>query len=156
MARGRKLTPKPSSVADAAGESGGTVVPPDGMTPRALAKWRQIVPLIQAMCPLRETDADALRQYCEATAIHERATEELEGAPLVLETPNGTLQSHPLLKIRAGASAEMLKLAERFGLDPASRRRLQIAGKKGASPLLDFIKGGRERRKPPVVGTAAE
>ena len=152
MARGRKVVPKSQSVADQEGEGPS---PPDGMTAKALAKWRAIVPLIAQMCPLRETDCDALRQYCEAVMLREKAMAELEKKELVLETPNGAFQTNPLLKIIAQAESVMMKLAERFGLDPASRRRLQIAGKKGGSPFLDFLKKGRERTKPDVAESSA-
>lgn len=151
MARGRKVIPRPSAMADAASGDGETVQPPDGMTPRVLGKWNQLVPLIARMCPLRDTDADALRQYCEAFVLRERALAELEDGPLVLVTPNGARQTNPLLKIVGQQEAVILKLAERFGLDPASRRRLAIAATKSASPLLDFIKAGRDRRKPPAA-----
>jgi P27 family predicted phage terminase small subunit len=149
MARGRKVSPGPSAVADRDGEKG--IAVPHGMTPKARAKWLAIVPLIAEMCPLRETDSDALRQYCEAVMLREKAMAELEQKELVLETPNGAFQTNPLLKIISQAEAVMMKLAERFGLDPASRRRLQIAGKKSASPFLDFLKKGRERSKPKLA-----
>jgi P27 family predicted phage terminase small subunit len=61
----------------------------------------------------------------------------------VIETPNGARQINPLLTIAEKAEAFMFKLSERFGLDPASRKRLQIAAKRGASPLADFLKEGR-------------
>jgi P27 family predicted phage terminase small subunit len=126
------------------------------MTAAATAKWRHLVPLIASMCPLRETDSDALQQYCEAAVLRERAMRELEGKDLVLMTPNGAHQTNPLLKVISQAEAVMLKLAERFGLDPASRRRLQIATRKSGSPFLDFLKKGRERSKPEAAEVAAQ
>jgi P27 family predicted phage terminase small subunit len=115
VARGRKVTPKASSVADTAGEPGGGVEPPDGMTPRALAKWRQLVPMIQAMCQLRETDADALAAYCEASAARRAMRPRWRRKPLVLATPNGALQIQPALKIIEQAEAVMLKLSSGSG-----------------------------------------
>lgn len=159
MARGRKpvLNPvkKPrrgvASQATSPGEGGtgeGEIVPPDGMTPRALEKWRTLAPMVAAMSPLRDTDADALRQYCEACVLRDRAMIELEGSPLVLSTPNGAMQTNPLLKIIAQADGVILKLSERFGLDPASRKRLNLASKRAGSPFMDFLKKKGERAKP--------
>jgi P27 family predicted phage terminase small subunit len=142
MARGRK--PAPGGLADpAAGDPGdpGPAPPPD-LSPLALAKWRALVPLIAELCALRDTDVDALRQYCDAAVRRDRALKALESDDLVIETPNGARQINPLLTIAEKAEAFMFKLSERFGLDPASRKRLQIAAKRGASPLADFLKRG--------------
>jgi P27 family predicted phage terminase small subunit len=143
MARGRKPSPRGLADKPGAGGQGGAPEPPDGMSAAAVAKWRALVPLIGELVPLRETDVDALRSFCEAAARRDRANREMESAPLVIETPNGAMQINPLITIAERAEAAMMRLAERFGLDPASRKRLQLASKKGASPFADFL-----RKKP--------
>lgn len=124
--------------------------PPDDLPAAALDVWRRVVPLVAETVALRETDLDALRQYCEAVALRARALKELagDGVPLVCLTPNGAQQVNPLLKIVSQADSIILKLSERFGLDPASRKRLQIAAQKQATPFLDFLKSkpGREKQ----------
>lgn len=149
MARGRKPAPKlPEGVAD---EKAGYVPPePAGMGKRAVAKWRVIVPLIAQQVALKEVDADALRQYCEAAVLREKAVAELEDAPLLCEGPNGAQYGNPLMKIISQQESLMMKLAERFGLDPASRRRLQIEAVKADSAFAEFLKSGRTRPKPAV------
>lgn len=150
MARGRKkdvVVPSAPSLADK--EKGTAAVSrPADMTPLAAAKWDVIVPLIAERVTLRESDQDALRQYCEAAVLRIKALKELELQPLVLATPNGAMQINPLQKIIANQDALMMKLSERFGLDPASRQRLKVAEQAAASPFMDFLKNGRERRKP--------
>lgn len=146
MARGRKPNSKSPAVAD---ERGGYEPPqPDGMGPRAVAKWRAIVPLIAKLVPLKEVDADALRQYCEAVVLREKAVAELEDAPLLMSGPNGAEYANPLMKIITQQETLMMKMAERFGLDPASRRRLQIEAAKADTAFTEFLKRGRERPKP--------
>lgn len=149
MARGRKANPKPpAGVAD---EKAGYQPPqPDGMGPKAAAKWRAIVPLIAQQVPLKDVDADALRQYCEAAVLREKAVAELENAPLLMSGPNGAQYGNPLMKIISQQETLMMKLAERFGLDPASRRRLQIEAVKADTAFTEFLKRGRDRTKPEV------
>jgi P27 family predicted phage terminase small subunit len=117
---------------------------PEDLTVPVRGRWRKLVPLIAELCPLREQDADALRQYCEAADLRARAVRELDGEPLVITATNGSRQAHPLLKVISQAEAVMMKLSERFGLDPASRKRLQIAAQKADSPFLDYLKSGRK------------
>lgn len=150
MARGRK--PSITNLADPApGGRGAAPQAPEDLSPAALAKWRAIVPMIADLCDLRDTDADALRQYCEAAVLHAKASRELDGQPLTIDTPNGAMMVNPLLKVMRQAEATMMKLSERFGLDPASRKRLAIAQKKSASKLTEFLTRGRGRTAPPVA-----
>ena len=166
MARGRKSNPVPQDepvvipvakppqpVAHNEGSLGGTgdgVTMPGGMTQAAQDVWRRVVPLIASMYPLRESDADALHQYCDAVCLRAKAMAELQkpNSELILCTPNGAYQTNPLFKIIAQFEAVMMKIGERFGLDPTSRRRLKIADKQAnADPFQEFISGGG-RRKP--------
>jgi len=113
---------------------------PHNLTHAASEHWDRIVPLIAAQCGLKELDADALAQYCEAFAMRGKALKEMEGHTLVVETTNGSLQRNPLLAIVAQQDALILKLSERFGLDPASRKRLEIASSRaGKSAFTEFL-----------------
>lgn len=152
MARGRKPDLKPpKGVAD---EKTGYEPPePVGLGKKAAAKWRAIVPLIAKQMPLKEVDADALRQYCEAVVLREKAVAELEDAPLLMAGPNGAEYANPLMKIITQQETLMMKMAERFGLDPASRRRLQIEAAKADSGFTEFLKRGRERPTPEATAT---
>jgi P27 family predicted phage terminase small subunit len=136
MARGRKpvLTSAPGKP-----EESEVLTPPDGMTSRALEKWHVVVPLIAQQCALKEHDIDALRQYCEAFALYCKANKEMDEGPLIHTTTNGSLQTSPLLKIVKQCEATMMKLSERFGLDPSSRQRLKIASKVGGNASAEFM-----------------
>jgi P27 family predicted phage terminase small subunit len=128
MARGRKTTA--SLAAPAADEPRGKApAPPPGLTAAALAKWERVVPLIAERVALSAADVDALAAYCDAAARRDRALRELDDDPdgLVVMTPNGARQINPLLTIADKCEATMMKLSERFGLDPASRQRLKVA-----------------------------
>lgn len=148
MPRGRKASPKPPPVGEVAG---GSVPMPEGMGAAAVAKWKHLVPLIAQQVQLKELDADALRQYCEAAVIRQKAVEELEGKPLLLMGPNGAQYTNPLMKVMAQQEALMGKMAERFGLDPASRRRLHLEAQKKGSALTELLSRGRNRPKPALA-----
>jgi P27 family predicted phage terminase small subunit len=153
MARGRKPNPKSPPVPVVADGSGPYCPPePPGLGKRAQAKWRAIVPLIAQQVALKEVDADALRQYCEAVVLREKAVAELEDAPLLMSGPNGAEYANPLMKIITQQESLMMKMAERFGLDPSSRRRLMIETVKADTAFSEFMKRGRERPKPAVEG----
>lgn len=143
MARGRKATV--SIVAGDVADSREVTEPP-GLSPMASAKWRHLVPLLVQSRGLVQTDADAIAQYCEAYALRQRALVELQadGAKLVHETPNGALQINPLITIARQQEAVMMRLSERFGLDPARRQRLKIAdgSAKGDDDFGAFLKEG--------------
>lgn len=152
MARGRKPAPKPPPARVADSEAAGFVPAiPEGMGERAAAKWRAIVPLIARQVPLKEVDADALRQYCEAAVLREKAVAELDGAPLLLSGPNGAEYANPLMRIIKEQDALMARLSERFGLDPASRRRLQVEAAKTGNALTELLARGRNRAKPALA-----
>lgn len=147
--RGRKPTPPP--VTDGAGGGYEPPMPPD-LSDVAAAKWRVIVPQIARLVPLKDTDGDALRQYVEAAVMRVRAVRELDEADSLLACgPNGTEYPHPLFKIISQQEGVMLKLAERFGLDPASRRRLQIEAVKADTAFAEFLKRGK-RAVPETAG----
>lgn len=141
MARGRK-----STVSIVAGDvaNNAQIAEPPGLSPMASAKWRHLVPMLVQSRGLVQTDADAIAQYCEAHALRQRALVELQadGAKLVHETPNGALQINPLITIARQQEAVMMRLSERFGLDPASRQRLKIAdgSAKGDDEFGAFLK----------------
>jgi P27 family predicted phage terminase small subunit len=110
-----------------------------------------MVPLIAQQVALKDVDADALRQYCEAVVMREKAVAEMEDAPLLMSGPNGAEYGNPLLKIIKEQELVMMRLAERFGLDPSSRRRLQIEAAKADTAFTEFLKSGRNRPKPEGV-----
>ena len=140
MARGRKST---VSIVAATGDPVAITEPP-GLSPGASEKWASLVPLLVQSRGLVQTDADAIAQYCEAWALRQRALAELHerGSKLVHETPNGALQINPLITIARQQEAVMMRLSERFGLDPASRQRLKVVDgtAKGDDEFGAFLK----------------
>lgn len=149
MARGRKA---------GAGKDGGIggqlpaegdvpLTMPYSMNPNVKTKWQEIVPIISARVTLTAADSDAIRQYCEMWVIREKAFDELldPKTKITHSSPNGALQTNPLLKVISQCDGILLKLSERFGLDPASRKRLGLgsaaSGEGGDGGFGAFAKG---------------
>ena len=151
MARGRKPAPgglsEPAPPAPNPGDPP-PLAPPAGLGKAALAKWHQLVPIIARAVALTEADLDALATYVDAWVTRARALRELEDDDLVIVTPNGARQINPLRTIADKCEATVMKLSERFGLDPASRKRLKIAAKKSASPFAQFMADKPARANP--------
>lgn len=157
MGRGR---PAKSTVAAGAGASAAGSLPkgyeppePDGMAPKAQAKWRAVVPMIARAVALTDLDGALLRAYCESAVLRDMAWAELERGELLAVGPNGTPFINPLIKIIAAQDAFMARTGERFGLDPASRGRLGLGG--GASvdnEFTEFLRRGKRRATPEIDG----
>ena len=128
MPRGRKRNVTGMLASAGGAVLGGVGDAPPGLSSGAREKWGHLVPLLSRSCPLVATDADAIAQYCEAWALRCKALSELhaDGNKLVHQTPNGALQINPLITIARQQEAVMMRLSERFGLDPASRQRLKL------------------------------
>ncbi len=153
MARGPRPKVKVSTARVPSGERGYVPPAPTGMSNPAAAKWAALVPMIAQVVQLRDVDADALRQYCEAAAIREKAMAELHepGVPLLMLNPNGAAFPNPLLKVIKESDALMARLSVRFGLDPSSRDRLGVATQKTEGAFADFLARGKNRVKPALA-----
>lgn len=99
-------------------------VPPGGMSARAVVVWERVVPHLQAMGLAKEVDQDMLVAYCEAVAVHQQATEELRGQPLMVPGARGGEVRNPLLVVQRDAAAQIRMLAREFGLSPSARSDL--------------------------------
>ena len=151
MPRGPRAKLKVSVASVPSGDKGYIPPIPAGMPELAAARWVELVPLIAQVVQLRDVDTDALRQYCEAAVLREKAVAELDGAPLLLSGPNGAEYANPLMRIIKEQDALMARLSERFGLDPASRRRLPGEAATTGNALTELLARGRNRAKPALA-----
>jgi len=105
----------------------GAATCPDYLSEDAKGKWREIMDSVPpGMITL--ADAGLLEAYCEAWALHKRATEELRNTKDLfgdsLVTRSG--KPSPYLRIRNDAAKTMASLATRLGLSPADRNGLKL------------------------------
>lgn len=64
--------------------------PPYEMSPGVAAEWDRVVELLAAMKLASASDAYMLAGYCEAAALHARASSELAGQELLVDGSRST------------------------------------------------------------------
>jgi P27 family predicted phage terminase small subunit len=107
--------------------------PPDWLDPAGMVAWRRLCAVLLPMRCLCSGDLDLLAVLADQLSSYEAAARFLreKGAQsFVLLDGDGSpkgVQPWPEIKIRSAAAAEIRRLAEHFGLSPASRSRVSAA-----------------------------
>ena len=99
------------------------LTPPRGLSTPGRAEWRRVAPMLARLGILTETDAAALRAYCEAFATWQEATAGIRAAGMVEQTEFG-LRASPYVKIANEAATQMRALLVEFGMTPSARARI--------------------------------
>ena len=109
--------PKPPAVS--------TLKRPSGLTQAGGRKWSQMVKLLsQVPGLLTIVDAESLQQYCELWAVQRDALAHCKANGWETETARGTGPS-PAANRYFRATDALIKLQDRFGLNPASRATIR-------------------------------
>ena len=106
--------------------------PPYAMGERVRHIWDAVVAELDQMGLAAACDSYQLAGYCEAAALFERASQELEGAALVVEGAASEV-ANKLIGIRERAQTQMLRFAQEFGLTPAARVRVETNKRDGSA-----------------------
>jgi len=101
--------------------------PPDGLTPGALRRWRELAPLLVADSRLRRETRECFFNFCRMADECDRLTDQVLAEGHVVSTPHGRLP-HPACKVLASVRSVLLKYGSTLGLDPQSHARLESAG----------------------------
>lgn len=150
MARGRP--PKPREVRLAEGNPGrralpepvlglGKVLdfpPPDELNEAERAAWEALVPEVSAAGWVDRLDRQLLTTLVQAVALAEmaRASVREEGFMLSVYDKDGNAidrKVNPAVRVQIQANAQVLRIAEQFGLTPSARARLGLAVAKGTA-----------------------
>lgn len=126
--------------------------PPEWLDDTARAKWDELVPLLDGMGVLAQIDRDALGRYCDTFSWWRRTRDFLKqsGDTYMLRDDAGNpkcVQQIPQVAIAHKLAGQLSRLEAEFGLTPASRSSIHLAG--GSQPLDEFE---RMRMEAPVVG----
>lgn len=123
-----KAEPKPKGGAE----------PPKTLTKDALAIWKRVV---GAMPVATYTAADEahLAAYCEAVALHRRATAMIDQQGMTVPGSTGQITISPFVKIQADQARLMVTLGSRLGLDPSSRQSLHVEDSDRTAPDDGFF-----------------
>jgi len=119
-------------------------VMPDHLSKQAQAIWNKIVPDMERLAILDRIDEDVLAQYCSAQAMYLMAVTRLEDPEdFCIESNRGEVMLSQWYKIYDKESSRVARLADKLGLTPSSRRRLELAFKEeeAKDPYAEFRKG---------------
>lgn len=99
---------------------------PDNASDEVREIWDATLAELRDMSLAHAADAEALRCYCEAVAVHRRASEMLAKTSILVRGQKGNLVRNPLLQIQRDAATAIRGFAAEFGLTPASRTRIEV------------------------------
>ena len=111
---------------------------PEGLDPHEQRAWDRVVPVLAGMGVLAEVDGEALRLYCHACSVSERAWAEVEKDGLMLISITGVPRPHPAAAIAHRADQLRLAILPEFGMTPSSRSRVQVESQP-RDALADFL-----------------
>lgn len=127
--------------------AGGVPACPKFLSDVARKKWRDLTKQLKQTGLLSHVDVDTIARYCAAYATWFKANDMVQKAGEIYLGPNKGLVQNPWLSVRKAASAEMQKISPQLGLDPLSRRHLEIeAAAQAADDKARFF-GKREGQK---------
>lgn len=109
---------------------------PKWLEPEARKEWRRLSKQMEKIGILTEVDMAAFASYCQAYARWKEAEEFITQHGTIVRTPSGYWQTVPQVSIAQQYLKIMNKIAEQFGLTPASRSRI-IAGDGGSKKTND-------------------
>lgn len=121
LAKSRERTePKPSP---------GRPLMPRWLDRTAAAKWKRLVPDLDAAGLLDRIDQGALARYCVTWSLWRKAVKQAEGS-VTVETTNSRGYTHvhinAALKAAKSLAEDLTKLEDRFGLTPSARASLKV------------------------------
>lgn len=138
--RGRK--PKPTKLKQLAGNPGkrplnehepatipGRPEPPSHLLGEARDEWYRMVERLERMGILSQTDVPSLVAYCEAWANYVEVKTQLKQVGRLIKTPNGHVQSNPLVSQFNQLDNALRRWLVEFGLTPSSRSRIHVENK---------------------------
>ena len=124
-------------------------VMPSYLSPRAQAVWQKIVPDMERLEILDRIDEDILAQYCSAQAKYLMADSMLDDPDDFSITSNrGEVMLSQWYKIYDKEASRVARLADKLGLTPSSRRRLELEFKREETKdPYDAFRRGRDGGK---------
>lgn len=105
---------------------------PSWLDAEAAAEWRRIVAGLRPFGILRPTDATALGRYCELWTLWRKLIEARDAAPV------NDVTCIRLERRALKVSVSLLALEDKFGLNPASRARLNLPLQVAAPTTTDL------------------
>lgn len=112
------------------------LTPPDWLSEPAREKWSELAPILAAQGLLTECDLDTLALYCATWARWKEAEEALQRDGMTTTAQSGYQQVSPYYTIASKSQAELRALADRLGLNPSARSRIDVKEVREQDELL--------------------
>ncbi len=110
--------------------------PPEWLSERAQDKWNEIAPLPASNGLLTECDLDTLGLYCTTWVNWREADEAIQRDGNTTTAQSGYKQVSPYYTIAKNERAELMRLGDKLGLNPAGRSRIHVEPKAEEGELL--------------------
>jgi P27 family predicted phage terminase small subunit len=120
------------------------IQPPSWLKGHALAKWRELVPLLTAVRLLTNVDVGPLARYCDTWSWWRQCREEIQrdGDVMTIRDRHGNPtyhQQHPRVSIANKLASNLTALEREFGLSPAARSTLHVKPETPVDELTAFF-----------------
>ncbi len=117
---------------------------PDWLPGEAKQLWNTEAPRLERLGLLCETDGDEFARYCLLSVRAKQAELEIEREGLTVDgAVKGTKVKNPMVQIARDYSAAASKIADKFGLSPVSRSRIEVSGAKDDDdPMEQLLRKG--------------
>ncbi len=119
-------------------EPRGHAVRPEFVTGAAAEEWDRC---IASMPPgfFTEADVAVLAIYCLTWVTYRNALAQIAREGMTAKGAAGQNVAHPMLQVAAKQAEVVLKTADRLGMSPAARTRLDVGEKEVADPFAGLI-----------------
>jgi P27 family predicted phage terminase small subunit len=133
----RPVVPDPAASATSASKPGAVqrIAPPSFLEGDALKVWHLTAPVLQGLKLLTDADVNEFGRYCEQFARWIRAARQVkeEGETYTVESNHGKyIRDHPAVRRMNQLEIILLRIEDRFGMNPAERQRIFAARAAGA------------------------
>jgi P27 family predicted phage terminase small subunit len=105
----------------------------------AVAKWKELVPILLSMGTLTVGDGEALATLCEVFAVAQSCLLEFRAGGSAITSDTGAIKPNPAGPLYRGLVSLQQSLMSEFGLTPSSRVRLGTSKEKQRDELEDFF-----------------
>jgi len=124
--------------------------PPDYFGSIAKREWYKLIPEIQKANTLEQVDLPQLVLYCWYIQLITEQSKIIkkEGTTVKITNKGGHSYEvqHPALRTLNEAAEKVIRIASRFGFDPASRTKVGAPVKQDQDPFKELISEGKVKK----------
>jgi len=140
------------NAAEPAPPTDGIVMPPH-LGENAAAKWRELLPMLQATRVMTRADVEALGRYCDTWEwwLAVRAKLKAEGDTYGILNDKGDVKyvaQRPEVSIAHKLAQQLRQLESDFGLSPAARSSLKVEQDAKAESAIEKFRALKNSRSP--------